>query len=262
MAEPPPETPNLTEAADHRTREELRAAVRARDAFVAIAAHELRNPMTPILMQVQALLDAAEREASMPPRILEGLRRLEQAVEVYARRATTLLQVSRLNAGQLELQPAELDLSALVRDAVERHAPWAAHAGTPLELAVQEGITGLLDEGALEQILDNLLSNALKYGAGQPVTVTLDAGGTLAHLMVRDRGIGITPEDQARLFEPFERLMVRTPRGGFGVGLWVVRQLAEAMGGTVTVASVPEAGSTFTVTLPLGWPQGGRATTP
>ena len=262
MAEPPPETPNLTAAADHRTLEELRAAVRARDAFVAIAAHELRNPMTPILMQVQALLEAAEREASVPPRILEGLQRLEQAVEVYARRATTLLQVSRLNAGQLELQPAELDLSALVRDAVERHAPWAAHAGTPLELAVQEGITGLLDEGAFEQILDNLLANALKYGAGQPVTVTLDAGGTLAHLMVRDRGIGITPEDQARLFEPFERLMVRTPRGGFGVGLWVVRQLAEAMGGTVTVASVPEAGSTFTVTLPLGWPQAGRATTP
>jgi two-component system OmpR family sensor kinase len=262
MAEPPPETPNLTAAADHRTLEELRAAVRARDAFVAIAAHELRNPMTPILMQVQALLEAAEREASMPPRILEGLQRLEQAVEVYARRATTLLQVSRLNAGQLELQPAELDLSALVRDAVARHAPWAAHAGTPLELAVQEGITGLLDEGALEQILDNLLSNALKYGAGQPVTVTLKAGGTLAHLMVRDRGIGITPEDQARLFEPFERLMVRTPRGGFGVGLWVVRQLTEAMGGTVTVASVPEAGSTFTVTLPLGWPQAGRATTP
>jgi signal transduction histidine kinase len=92
MTEPPPEIPNLTEAADHRTLEELRAAVRARDAFVAIAAHELRNPMTPILMQVHALLEAAERETSVPPRILEGLQRLEQAVEVYARRATTLLQ--------------------------------------------------------------------------------------------------------------------------------------------------------------------------
>jgi two-component system, OmpR family, sensor kinase len=223
---------------------------------VAIAAHELRNPMTPILMQVHSLLHAAaDPKAAVPPAILAGLERLERAVEVYGRRASTLLQVSRINAGQLELCPVELDLSRLVLDAVERHGPMAAFVGSRLDAAaVEDGLVGLLDEVALEQILDNLLSNALKYGAGQPVLVTLRADGAQARLSVQDHGIGIAPEDQARIFAPFERLMaVRGPgSGGFGVGLWVVRQLAEALGGTVAIESAPAAGSTFTVVLPLG----------
>jgi two-component system, OmpR family, sensor kinase len=256
MDDPPPRGSETTGASDGRTLEQLRQAVRARDAFVAIAAHELRNPMTPILMQVHALLHAAaDPKAAVPPAILAGLERLERAVvEVYGRRASTLLQVSRINAGQLELCPIELDLSRLVLDAVERHGPMAAFVGSRLDAAaVEDGLVGLLDEVALEQILDNLLSNALKYGAGQPVLVTLRADGAQARLSVQDHGIGIAPEDQARIFAPFERLMVRGPcGGGFGVGLWVVRQLAEALGGTVAIESAPAAGSTFTVVLPLG----------
>ena len=264
MDEQPPRGSEPTGASDGRTLEQLRQAVRARDAFVAIAAHELRNPMTPILMQVHALLHAAaDPKATVPPAILAGLERLERAVEVYGRRASTLLQVSRINAGQLELCPVELDLSRLVLDAVERHAPMAAFVGSCLDTAVEDGLVGLLDEVALEQILDNLLSNALKYGAGQPVVVALRADGALARLTVRDHGIGIPPEHQARIFAPFERLMaVRGPGGGgFGVGLWVVRQLAEALGGTVTIESAPAAGSTFTVVLPLG-PAVGKGSAP
>ena len=242
--------------ASARTLEELRQAIRARDTFVAIAAHELRNPMTPILMQVHTLLRAAaDPKAAVPPAILAGLERLERAVEVYGRRASTLLQVSRINTDQLELAPVELDLSRLVMDALERHEPMAAFVGSRLDAAaVEDGIVGLLDEVALDQILDNLLSNALNYGAGQPVVVTLHADGARAHLTVRDHGIGIAPEDQARIFAPFERLMaVRGPGGaGFGVGLWVVRQLAEALGGTVAIESTPAVGSKFTVVLPLG----------
>jgi two-component system, OmpR family, sensor kinase len=265
MDDPPPRGSETTGASDGRTLEQLRQAVRARDAFVAIAAHELRNPMTPILMQVHALLHAAaDPKAAVPPAILAGLERLERAVEVYGRRASTLLQVSRINAGQLELCPVELDLSRLVLDAVERHALMAAFVGSQLNVAaIEDGLVGLLDEVALEQILDNLLANALSYGAGQPVVVALRADGALARLTVRDHGIGIPPEHQARIFAPFERLMaVRGPGGGgFGVGLWVVRQLAEALGGTVAIESAPAAGSTFTVVLPLG-PAAGKGLAP
>ena len=120
--------------ASARMLEELRQAIRARDTFVAIAAHELRNPMTPILMQVHTLLRAAaDPKAAVPPAILAGLERLERAVEVYGRRASTLLQVSRINADQLELAPVELDLSRLVMDAIERHEPMAAFVGSRLD---------------------------------------------------------------------------------------------------------------------------------
>jgi two-component system OmpR family sensor kinase len=229
MDDPSPRGSEPTGASDGRTLEQLRQAVRARDAFVAIAAHELRNPMTPILMQVHALLRAAaDPKAAVPP------------------------------------CPVELDLSRLVLDAVERHAPMAAFVGSRLDAAaVEDGLVGLLDEVALEQILDNLLANALSYGAGQPVVVALRPEGALARLTVRDHGIGIPPEHQARIFAPFERLMAaRGPGGGgFGVGLWVVRQLAEALGGTVAIESAPAAGSTFTVVLPLG-PAAGKGSAP
>ena len=144
------------------------------------------------------------------------------------------------------------DLSVLVRDTADRHGDIARRAGCALEIDVAEGVRVVSDPGAVEQVLDNLLSNAFKYGAGRPVVVRLAAasepvsGATIA---VADHGQGIAADEQAHIFELFRR--ARDPSAsGLGVGLWIVARLAEGLGGAIAVSSVPEAGATFTLTLP------------
>jgi two-component system, OmpR family, sensor kinase len=231
---------------------ELEAQVRARDEFLAIAAHELRNPMTPIAAWVELLLGLARREPSrISPQMLHGLERLETLVEAYVRRATTFLDVSRINSQNLQLTFTELNLSSLVRETVTAMVPAAENAGCRVSLAIQQSVTGSLDRTAVEQIVENILSNAIRYGAGQPIAVTLSSNAGTAQLTVRDQGMGISEADQARIFDQFQRAKTDNTSGGFGVGLWITRQLVLAMGGDVTVTSELGSGSTFTVVLPL-----------
>jgi signal transduction histidine kinase len=241
------------EADKARLIEELREAVRARDEFVAIAAHELRNPMTPILMQVHNLAAAARNPGRCRPEILAPrLELLEHAVRDFVRRSTTLLDVSRVAAGNVRIELAEVDLSSVVQGVVDRAGVAARMARSPLDADLQEGVVGTWDRLALEQVAENLLSNALKFGAGKPVNVALRAEGGAARLAIRDRGIGISEDDRARIFRRFERAVTRREHGGFGVGLWLANQLVVAMGGAVAVEGAPGEGTTFTVTLPLG----------
>ena len=233
--------------------EELREAVRARDEFVAIAAHELRNPMTPILMQVHNLATSARNPRRCRPEILAPrLELLEHAVRDFVRRSTTLLDVSRVAAGNVRIELAEVDLSRTVQGVVDRAGVAARMARSPLEADLQAGVVGTWDRLALEQVAENLLSNALKFGAGKPVDVALRADGRAARLTIRDRGIGISEEDRARIFKRFERAVTRREHGGFGVGLWLANQLVAAMGGAIAVEGAPGEGTNFTVTLPLG----------
>ncbi len=215
--------------------------------FIALVAHELRNPMTPILMQVQRLARLANDTGEGLRRDLE---RLQLAVDVYMRRATTLLDLSRIAAGHLELKPGAVDLAELAQAALDRHRPWAATAGSALSYDGPAAEPGWWDRVALEQILDNLLSNAIKYGASQPITLALTSTSDTVSLAIRDHGGGIPERDRDRVFAPFEQLVGRERHGGFGIGLWVVRQLVEAMGGNIVVASGPASGSTFTATFP------------
>jgi two-component system OmpR family sensor kinase len=232
--------------------EELREAVRARDEFVAIAAHELRNPMTPILLQVHRVLASARRSDRCRPEILvPQVELLEQAVNEFVRRATALLDVSRVAAGNIRIQATETDLSRVVLDVVARLASTARMVRCRVEPNLREGVVGMWDRLAVEQIVENLLSNALKFGAGQPVNVGLWSNGRTARLTVRDRGIGISEEDRARIFDRFERAVVRREHGGFGVGLWLANQLVVAMNGTIRLESVPGEGASFTVELPV-----------
>lgn len=231
---------------------ELREALRARDEFVSIAAHELRNPMTPILLQVHNLLATARRPDRCRPEVLTPqLQILERAVGDFVRRATALLDVSRIAAGNMRIEPAEVDLSRVVQDVAERLAPAARMARCPIEMAVREGVVGTWDRLALEQITENLLSNAIKFGAGRPVRLALDAEARTARLLVRDQGIGIPEADRARIFGRFERAVTRREHGGFGIGLWLTNQLVTAMGGAIGIESADGEGTSFTVTLPM-----------
>ena len=234
----------------------LRQALRAREEFLAVAAHELRNPLTPISMQVALLLRAARAaDPPLPPKILEGLERLELSTRRFLKRATVLLDISRL-AGGHPFRPdvTRFDLSSLVAELLADQAPVAERVRTRLDgAAVEPGIEGAWDRIGVELILDNLLSNALKYGAGAPVAVALSRDGPgRIRLAVRDRGPGLAARDQERIFGRFQQALGRrADAGGFGVGLWVSREVARGMAGDIAVESRPGEGATFALTLPL-----------
>lgn len=231
---------------------ELTEAVAARDAFIAVIAHELRNPMTPILGSVQRLRRIAKRHADLPDQFDSGLERLEWLIDRYVRRATTLLDVSRISAAHFDLVPVEVDYAGLARDVVAQTAPAARHARTAVSLEAPDSLPGICDRRAFEQIVENLLTNAIKYGDENPVLVRLSARNGTIELRIADQGPGIVPTDQERIFERFERVIAHARKGiGFGVGLWIVRQLVAAMEGRISLESEIGKGSTFIVELPL-----------
>lgn len=233
----------------------LAEAIAARDAFLTVAAHELRNPMTSIAGYVHLLRRNLRKPALDPRKMETDLERLEWLVEDYIKRATVLLDVSRITTGRLHLNLAAVNLGKIMRTVSRNFQPAADHAGSQLRLNLPaEPVMAHGDPLAVEQIVDNLVSNAIKYGAGKPICLSAAADpirGT-ASVQVRDQGPGIPQADQTRIFQQFERAVKageRTP--GFGIGLWLVRQLSEAMDGSVAVDSMPGAGSTFCVTLHL-----------
>jgi signal transduction histidine kinase len=163
----------------------------------------------------------------------------------------SLLDASRISAGRLQLQLEAFDLGELAREVTERLEGEASRAGCALSVELAPA-AGTWDRLRLEQVLVNLLTNALKYAAGRPVHVQVRvAAGERVQLSVRDHGIGIAGEDVERIFGMFERAVPIRHYGGLGLGLSIVRQIVEAHGGRVEVESAPHEGSTFTVSLPL-----------
>lgn len=230
---------------------ELKEAIRARDEFISVAAHELRNPMTPILGQVELLLLTARQfDGKLPPQITTGLESLQRLIETYIDRATVLLDVNRIASGMLHLRSVTLDFSDIVTRVVERYQRQAARMECDLTTAIEPGVVGPGDPLAVEQIVGNLVSNAVKYGAGGPILVALADLRECIQLVVQDHGPGIATADQERIFARFERVVAARDHGGFGIGLWIVRQLVEVMGGKITVDSTPGRGSSFTIVLP------------
>jgi len=227
----------------------LHEEVSARDGFIAVAAHELKNALTPLVARIDLF---RHRMAGWQPEKIEAnLVQIEQLTAIFARRATTLLDISRMASGKLQLDGTAVKVDPVARSICENYRPLAERARCELTLDLPEAnLTIVGDQLALEQILDNLISNAIKYGAGAPIVVSATEGDGHVMFEVSDWGPGISPEAQARIFERFERAVRPGQAAGFGVGLWVVKQLCEAMGGKVEVTSMPGTGSTFRVTLP------------
>jgi PAS domain S-box-containing protein len=248
---------------EHRGRvlQDLQASVAARDDFLSIASHELRTPLTPMRFQVHMLKRAlaageplaGEGIAKRIDGIEKQLDRLDQLIE-------QLLDVSRITVGRLEVHREPVDLPALVRDVIARMRPEFVGTGTRVSLHAPGRVVGQWDALRVEQVVTNLLSNAAKYGAGRPVAVTVGIDADRAVLSVRDHGIGISTADKRRIFDRFERLVSVRHYSGFGLGLWIVRQIVEAHNGTIDVESEPGQGATFTVTLPIEAPSPPPAT--
>jgi signal transduction histidine kinase len=228
-----------------RVLEQERAAVQVRDDFLAIAGHELRTPLTALQLQ----LDIMRQHASDPnqdARIARAVRSAGKLAELV----DEMLDVSRLTTGRLTLRPEPLDLAEVVTGVCVKLEPSATRAGCLLRAHVPEEVHGAWDRMRIEQVVGNLLSNAIKYGPGKPIEITVHGGDGVASIVVRDHGIGIGDADLRRIFGRFERAVSDRHYGGFGLGLWITRQIVEASGGTVEVESTPGQGATFTVVLP------------
>lgn len=227
-------------------------AVAQRDEFLSVAAHELRTPLSAMKLQIQSL----QRKLARPALSEEERPHLAAKADAVARQVqrleslvTDLLDLSRITAGKLALRMEEVDLVELVREVRDRMADEVDRAGTSLTVHATGPLLGMWDRARLDQVLSNLLSNALKYGNGKPIVVNARAEGSRVVLAVHDQGIGIPLEDQTRIFERFERAVPGRNYSGFGVGLWICKQIVDALGGTIRVQSTPGQGSTFEVIL-------------
>jgi two-component system, OmpR family, sensor kinase len=244
-----PDEPTTSEDGRDETIASLREAVKARDDLLAMAAHELRNPLTAIQMRIE-LIRQAEQDHQYEHLRLQ-LEHLGLLLERFAKRTTMLLNVVQLASDNLPVDFSEFDLSQLVTQIVNDHKPLLARSGSEISLKIEGTIIAWLDAVSTSEIVENLLSNAIKYGQGKPIELMVTASGGNVVIVVRDHGIGIAPEDAQRIFGRFERAVARGYRAGFGLGLWITHKLVEEMRGSIEVVGKKGVGSVFTVTLPL-----------
>jgi signal transduction histidine kinase len=222
-------------------------ALKLRDDFIGMAAHELRTPLTSLRLQMQLWQNgiSAEKGKEFSPLVQRQADRLVGLVE-------SMLDGAALASGQMSLELQPVELGELVRAGIERLSPQLLASGTPVETRLDSRVEVYGDPRRLAQLVETLLANACKYGAGKPIAVELSQPDGKARLVVRDQGIGIEAKDQTRIFDAFERAVSPTNYPGLGLGLYLARQIAEAHGGRIDVQSGAGSGSVFTVSLPAG----------
>jgi signal transduction histidine kinase len=220
-------------------------ALRARDEFLTIAAHEIRGPITSLHLAVQAL-----QKGNTPS---ETSAKLFEIIEREDRRMTRfvdeLLDLGKIQSGQIYFNFEEVDLGDVVREAATSLGHELARSRSSLSITTEGCPVGQWDRYGITQVVTNLLSNAIKFGDGKPIAVAIRELDGHTTLEVKDQGIGIQPEMLDRLFKPFERGVSARNYGGLGLGLFIAHTIVEGLGGVVRVESKPKAGSTFTVEL-------------
>jgi signal transduction histidine kinase len=233
---------------------EAQEALRIRDEFLSIASHELKTPLTSILLNLQLIL---RKIKNSPPgeldtkKITEMIELSEKQSTRLARLINDLLNVSIVSTGRLQIEREKVNLNNLVADIINRFSLELEKANAKISIKAEKNIIGNWDNIRIEQVISNLISNAIKYGAGDPITVQLEKEGKTAIIRVKDRGIGIKEEDLPEVFKRFKRGTLSKKYHGFGVGMYLSRQIVDAHGGEINVKSKLGKGSTFSVILPL-----------
>ena len=245
---------------------ERRRAIRLRDQFLSMTAHELRTPLTPMKLQMHLLRRTLESASgSADQRVVEQLRKkvllFDKQIDRLTRLVDELLDVSRVQTGQLTLKLTEFELGPVVREVVEAFSEELALAKSIVEVRTEDGVQGVWDRLRIQQVVSNLLTNAMKYGRGGPIVVTVDswAPHRSARVAISDSGAGIPLAEQQTIFEAFERGSHVPGVGGLGLGLYIVARIVEAHHGSISVNSQLGVGSTFTVQLPLQTPRANKS---
>jgi signal transduction histidine kinase len=233
---------------------EATQAIQARDTFLSIASHELKTPLTTLVLQADGLLRQSKSLSADGTESVSVRRRADKIVQQthrLDRLINQLLDVSRITSGRLDLDLKQVDLAGIVDEVVARFSEDLAVVGSTLSVSHDGGpVIGCWDPMRLDQIVTNLVSNAIKYGRGGMIDIALAVHSERARLVITDHGIGIEKTEQQRLFQRFERIAGKDAPGGIGLGLWITRQFVEAMEGSITVQSDLGQGATFAVELP------------
>jgi signal transduction histidine kinase len=234
---------------------ELKRAIQMRDDFMSIASHELRSPLNTLKLDLylrKLFVEKGNTDAFSLPNMNKMLDADDRQINRLVRLIDDMLDVSRIRTGLLSVRPQRVDLKALVEDVVQRFFNQLALAGCEVSVTA-EPVVGHWDGFRIEQVLINLLTNAMRYGKNAPIDIIVERVGDRARLLLRDRGPGIGIEDQQRIFNQFERAGGDRKRGGgLGLGLYISEQIVRAHAGEISVDSEPGAGAVFIVELPLG----------
>ena len=236
------------------TQLELEQAVRMRDDFMSIVAHEVRTPLNGLILETQLRKMHLARDnaaAFTLDKMHAMVDRDERQIKSLIRLIEDMLDVSRIRTGKLSIRPKRFDLSTLVRELLHNFSQQIDAAEASVSLDATQPVIGNWDEFRIEQVISNLLTNALRYGAKSPISVKVYSEGGQALVDVQDQGIGISEENQKRIFQQFERVSAKHAVAGLGLGLFISEQIVAAHGGTITVQSRIGEGALFRVCLPL-----------
>jgi len=238
----------------HATRIELERALQMRDDFISLVAHELRTPLNTLHIETQVRqvqLQRGDLSVFNGERLACMVERDNRQIQSMIRLINDMVDVSRVNTGNLSIRTERVNLSQLVMRIVDDFSGQAQAAGSSLILEPGGDVFSSCDDLRIEQIIANLITNALRYGGAKPVIISISTAGDKVEIHVQDQGRGIPASEHQRIFEKFERLGNNEVREGLGMGLYIARQLAQAHGGDLGVSSKPGEGSRFTLQLPL-----------
>lgn len=238
------------------TNEDLERAVRARQELLNICGHELKTPLSSLRLQTQTAkrrIAKGDHSVFEPKRVEKLLESYENQIERLVRLVDDMLDITRISSGKLNLNPERIALPKLVLEVLDRFSDQLIAAGCSISTSLAPDISGYWDRFRVEQVLTNLLTNAIKYGSGSPISVAISKSpdGASAMLQVSDQGMGIAPADHERIFNRFERAISANEVSGLGLGLFITREIVAAHCGRITVDSTLGKGATFTVTLPI-----------
>lgn len=235
------------------------AAVKARDEFLSLASHELKTPLTSLKLQSQMTkkyIESGRISALTPEKLSYMMTQFEKQIQRLGRLTDDMLDISRISRGKLNLQTQHLNLYKIVKDVVDKMNPQFIEAGyPPLLISSPVEVLGQWDRMRIEQVINNLLTNALKYGLQKQVEIKIQNFEKNLKISVIDHGIGIAKGNQTKIFKRFERAVNANEISGLGLGLFITRQIVKAHGGKISVESKLNHGATFIVELPTNLPR-------
>ncbi|MBI5127397.1 HAMP domain-containing histidine kinase [Candidatus Roizmanbacteria bacterium] len=229
--------------------------IKSRDEFLSIASHELKTPLTSMLLKLSQMLNKIKNVSFSRFSVTELMRVLENAqgqINWLTAMINDLLNVSLMTTGKMNLEKEKTDLTKIAKFVIENFSEVIKREGYQVKIEIKAPVVGYWDKRKIEQAVTNLLSNAIKYGNKKPIDIQVFNHNSTAKFIIRDRGIGISREDRKIIFKPFQRpKSVENYKKGLGVGLYLTHQIIRAHGGDIKVSSQPMSGTTFVLELPL-----------